>query len=130
MMSKFKVGDRVQVTADIDATGTVNAVKENTIQVYWDGQENGDSNVFWPDRGFSLIESNSPIRTVTRKEIVAGKYGAVDVAECKVENSAAVLIAMDWFGFDGKESGHAVLDADQLREAAHVLNQIAEALDE
>lgn len=57
-------------------------------------------------------EPTSPIRTVTRREIVPGKYGIVTIKECG-------FIHINTMG-----------TPDNLREAAHLLNQIAEALEE
>lgn len=58
-------------------------------------------------------ECLSPIRTVTRLEIVPGSYGVIQVHK------------------DGKIGMlPSVKSADQLREAAHILNQIAEVLEE
>lgn len=72
----------------------------------------------YSDRNDDLIsewqdESPSPIRTVTRREIVPGSYGVIQVHK------------------DGKIGMlPSVKSADQLREAAHILNQIAEVLEE
>lgn len=55
----------------------------------------------------------SPIRTVTRREIVAGNYGAVAITK-----SNNVMIPAGEY------------TAEELREAAHLLNQIAEILQE
>lgn len=60
----------------------------------------------------------SPIRTVTRREIVAGVYGKVCVNE-KGDGTGLDYIQM-----------LPSLDAEELREAAHILNQIAEVLEE
>lgn len=57
-------------------------------------------------------ETPSPIRTVMRKEIVTGNYGIVAITK-----SNKVMIAAGNY------------TADQIREAAHTLNQIAEALE-
>lgn len=68
---------------------------------------------FAPRINFDVIEDNRPVRTVTRKEIVPGSYGIVQVT-----SSREIKIQL------GKYS------ADKLREAAHILNQIAEALED
>lgn len=57
-------------------------------------------------------ETPSPIRTVMRKEIVPGNYGIVAITK-----SNKVMIAAGEY------------TADELHEAAHTLNQIAEALE-
>lgn len=61
---------------------------------------------------FDVVEEQSPVRTVTRKEIVAGKYGIVTIKEC------------------GFIHINAMGTPDNLREAAHTLNQIAEVLED
>lgn len=58
-------------------------------------------------------ETPSPIRTVTRREIVAGNYGLIQIFD-----NGCMYIETDTY------------TADQCREAAHLLNQIAEALEE
>lgn len=58
-------------------------------------------------------ETPSPIRTVTRREIVAGNYGIVAITK-----SNKVMIAAGYY------------TAEELREAAHILNQVAEVLQE
>lgn len=61
---------------------------------------------------WETIDYKSPIRTVKRREIVAGKYGIVTIKECG-------FIHINTMG-----------TPDNLREAAHILNQIAEVLEE
>lgn len=58
-----------------------------------------------------LEKSPSPIRTVTRREIVAGNYGIVAITK----NNKVMIAAGNY-------------TPDELREAAHTLNQIAEVL--
>lgn len=58
-------------------------------------------------------ETPSPIHTVTRREIVAGKYGVVYISSAN-----EIWIAA---------RKHT---PEELREAAHLLNQIAEVLEE
>lgn len=58
-------------------------------------------------------EAPSPIRTVTRREIVAGNYGLIQIFD-----NGCMYIETDSY------------TADQCREAAHILNQIAEVLEE
>lgn len=66
---------------------------------------------------FDLIsewqDEPSPIRTVTRREIVAGVYGRVVIGE-----NGSILLPQ------------RIYTAEELREAAHILNQIAEVLQE
>ncbi len=63
-------------------------------------------------------ETPSPIRTVTRREIVPGNYGCVEIDVHAYGMSVVV---------DFSTVRH---DAGELREAAHLLNQIAEVLGE
>lgn len=68
--------------------------------------------------GYALIsewqdEAPSPIRTVKRREIVAGNYGAVAITK-----SNKVMIPAGYY------------TPEELREAAHILNQIAEVLED
>lgn len=58
-------------------------------------------------------ETQSPIRTVTRREIVAGNYGLIQIFD-----NGCMYIETDTY------------TAEQCREAAHILNQIAEVLQE
>lgn len=57
--------------------------------------------------------SPSPIRTVTRREIVAGNYGLIQIFD-----NGCMYIETDSY------------TSEQCREAAHLLNQIAEVLEE
>lgn len=65
------------------------------------------------------VVSSSAIRTVTRREIVPGKYGIVEVGEVSV--SRARIATTVEYGFTS---------VDQLREAANLFNQLAEVLEE
>lgn len=66
-----------------------------------------------PKDEFDIVEDLSPVRTVTRKEIVPGVYGGVVIG-----GNGSILLPQK------------VYKAEQLREAAHILNQIAEALED
>lgn len=63
---------------------------------------------------FDIVDDQGPVRTVTRKEIVSGVYGIVRVSYLDGVTSLSLN------PFDR---------AEELREAAHTLNQIAEALE-
>lgn len=65
-------------------------------------------------------EVPSPVRTVTRKEVMPGLYGIVSVGEKGCVWVIPFLGAGDYIPQTAK----------QLREAAHILNQIAEAHEE
>lgn len=68
-----------------------------------------------PDMFSTMPSAPSPIRTVTRKEIVPGVYGNISIA---VTSNKYVGVHIN-----------SNMDAAELREAAHTLNQIAEALE-
>lgn len=126
--SKFKVGDRVRVNstfsgaakAGATATVTGNRDAENWVVVEWsrDGLDNGQRDgCYFPDT-FDLVApaTSGPIRTVTRREIVPGTYGVVSVDGAY---SHEVSISLT-----------TICGPDDLREAAHIFNQIAEVLEE
>lgn len=74
---------------------------------------------------FDIISewSEAPIRTVTRREIVAGVYGRVFVNSYDKESNTVWINVKEDFGC-------VEFNATELREAAHILNQIAEVLEE
>lgn len=69
-----------------------------------------------PKDEFDIVEDLSPVRTVTRKEIVAGTYG-----------NLTVYFVKDDLRIEFITSKHT---SAELLEAAHILNQIAEALED
>ncbi len=131
-MGKFKVGDRVRVVrhrafSGNDASGASGLVGE--IITLGKKHRDLESDLF---EVFSVVDADpaagwlirsddiehvaeSPVRTVTRREIVPGIYGAVDIA------------TDGWLSVKFDEGDPT---ADTLREAAHILNQIAEALED
>lgn len=121
-MAKFKVGDRVKAKRDIGEYFT--SGREYEIQ-------NEDSYYINDDKGsvrhvasldFLAEEFDqvfTPIRTVTRREIVPGTYNGVVIAGVGVSNKR-VSVGMDTL----------FRNTDELREAAHLFNQIAEVLEE
>lgn len=62
--------------------------------------------------------TKSPVRTVTRREIVPGVYGKVRVNECGIGG-----------GVESIEM-KPTRSPEELRESAHILNQLAEALED
>src|SRR5690606_1883497 len=60
-------------------------------------------------------ETTSPIRTVTRREIVPGVYGKVFINDYDELANTVSLNVKDDFGF-------VSFNAEELREAAHTLN--------
>lgn len=111
MDRKFKVGDRVTSTCGEHA-GTV-------LGHDWgSGEHKIDTGMFGaflaPDR---LNGSEvSPIRTVTRREIVPGAYGDVSIEAIPF---GGLEISCRTFG-----------NAHKLRSAARIFNEIADVLDE
>lgn len=120
-MTKFKVGDRVRVNSGFTgaakqgatATVTGNDTVNGWVIVEWsrDGLDDGQRDGYYFPFTFDLIAQPGPVRTVTRREIVPGQYGAVQIWS---DMSATV----------------DVLDAAAAREAARLFNEIADALDE
>jgi len=117
-MGKFKVGDRVRRVSGScfgnehgqGFVGTV-ASTDGAVLTFTNGHQ-----------GFAdqyATENPSPVREVTRKEIVPDQYGIVSVKENhpRYENSVNVCI----------QPTHAT--AEQLRAAADVLTQLADALE-
>lgn len=69
---------------------------------------------------------DGPIRTVTRREIVTGSYSNVNVLTVKSGSVVVQLVN----GSGSKTSSSVTLSAEELREAAHLFNQLAEVLEE
>lgn len=124
MANKFKVGDRVRATRRVEGQFTlgreytVRYVAEHSLGVMADdkGCPNG-----WGMDYFELVQPAAPsaIRTVTRREIVRGVYGAVRLTgEMADDGSTCVCIDNEF------------MTPDELREAAHLFNQLAEVLEE
>lgn len=122
-MSKFKVGDKVTLKEDVFTSYWEHGKEYIVTSVYEDAgweriktniDDTGDTTNGWLADKFELIHP-SPIRTTTRKEIVAGEYGTVLVyyvnGDLRIELNT---------------SKHT---PQQLREAANTLIQIAEALE-
>lgn len=118
-MAKFKAGDRVRCITknwgnccyEPDKIYTVKRVCDNgRIITDADGAGNGENG--WDDYNFELV-SQSPIRTVTKREIVSGTYGIVTVSAPK-----RISIFNDTYG------------PVALRNAAQTLIEIADYLDE
>lgn len=106
-----KVGPMREIDRELTDYPWTDQIEEMPMQRYNDwGEEVGEPSSHdliseWQD------EAPSPIRTVTRRQIVPGVYGSLHVYN------------------DGT---YGVIDSnpDNIREAAHILNQIAEVLEE
>lgn len=122
-MAKFKVGDRVRVLTGHDMedfgardgdTGTVEEDDSECPFVRLDGCREEQVVAFNDE--YLEFDVASPIRTVTRREIVPGTYGGVTVER------------IPFAGIEIKYSGYG--NVHNLREAARLFNDIADVLDE
>jgi hypothetical protein len=115
-MSKFKVGDRVRVVDESGATAWARVGDEYDVRDIRPGLGGELLVVDIDGRGMYShrfeLATPSPVRAVTRREIVPGVYGLVTV----------------W------DSGYVTTDnlrqPSDLREVARIFNEIADALDE
>lgn len=117
-MSKFKVGDRVRRVRDEHMgmrSGDEAIVKR--VTAYNHVELNEFRGQHWND----LLElaNPSPIRAVTRREIVPGTYGSVVVDRNTTTDSPAPFVRF-----------YAQAGASELREAARIFSDIADVLDE
>lgn len=78
-----------------------------------------------------------PVRTVTRREIVPGVYGRVLVTEADKGDAEQGYggVCVEWCNRNGDPHSNndrdpALMTAHELRSAAMVLSQLAEALDD
>lgn len=102
--------------------------RSNCRDYQWTAFFNND-NRLWDAFGRRYMESygstdliaewtdDSPVRVVTRKEIVPGVYDLVKVMKNGTNNRPGIII--DDF-----------MNSDQLRKAAAILNEIADALED
>lgn len=124
----FKVGDRVKYKS---GTAFSNGEFVNTVE-----KVSEENKVWFMETGkwarAQSIEhaspATSPVRTVTRREIVPGTYGRIVVTGTYKESR----VTLNW---EGSSSIHTAveivgLDAEELREAAHLFSQLAEVLEE
>lgn len=132
MVNKFKVGDRVRmhgygigaIVREIDPAYCLPYLIEFESDVPFGHDGNAISRVkikscrgYWcaENELYKVSDDATVVRTVTRREIVPGTYGVVSVSlPC---------------GLPRVDVGGA-LNAEQLREAAHLFNQIAEVIEE
>lgn len=126
-MAKFKIGDQVTWVGGrpekmtYGKTYEVVSFDEPFVRVVSDeGKTEG-----WVSSCFELAPtSQGPVRTKTVKEIEPGRYGCITVASGVNGNRVQLVMAsisaelMTWY------------DASELRAAALVLTQLAEALEE
>lgn len=133
-MSKFQVGDRVVCKWDrYKEPAVIHDLREG--ETLWSGK----LLIKWETSGDGIVSPNEldfldgieshPIRTVTRKEIVAGTYGMLFIHP-SLEKGEVCVEFLNNKGERDIYKSHTNLTAEQLREAAHTLAQIAEALDD
>lgn len=67
--------------------------------------------------------TDGPVRTVTRKEIVPGVYGRIEISP-----HARTAVTHVGVRFEPMTDGFVALDADELRAAAATLTELADAL--
>ena len=122
-MAKFKVGDRVKCVTTKweycsykpDKTYTVKSCDESMVKTDFDGNGNGENG--WFIDNFELVTPapSSPIRTVTKREIVAGNYAGFDLTD----------VGRNYVRLDG-----FIRYTHELRAAATLFNELADVLDE
>lgn len=79
-----------------------------------------DTRHTWPAEDIAEhFDRASPIRTITCREIVPGVYGGVEVQRDTINGGPLPLVKF-----------YARANADELREAAHLFNQLADVLQE
>lgn len=125
-MAKFKVGDRVNYVHGTAAEfynkigGREITADGRNIYTFDDGGcidvKSGDEH--GGDYELELVTpaTASPIRTVTKREIVAGKYGNVEIDE----------VGKTYVHVDST----SIYYASDLRAAATLFNELADVLDE
>lgn len=132
-MGKFKVGDRVRLISYLDenvASGRYfngEAFKIAMVNYHGgivdpDGMTHGPQYLEHVAEAQAPIES--PIRTVTRRELVPGVYGVILVNQAPSSTGNKVDVTFKHI------DGHTWYDANELRSAAMILSQLAEALDD
>lgn len=93
----------------------------------WDKSGAADDSRTESDQGNLISEwSESPIREVTRSELVAGVYGIVKVGEVTTHKVIGKVCPI---AIGAQPNTPLTYSASELREAAHTLNQIAEYLE-
>lgn len=117
-MTEFKVGDRVRAVRDYGERITkgreyeVTSLNGEYIRVVSnDGHEDG-----WTKDMWELVAHTGPVRTVTRREVVAGTYGRLEILEADTRTATLLL--------------DASLTADEIDTLVQHLTAIAEALRE
>jgi len=123
-MSKFKVGDRVVPSKWI--AGFLGIAEDAPLEVLDVRMQSHGQQVLvaqgrgWSCSGhFSFAPTASPIRTITRREIVPGEYDGVVISRDSFSPSILPYIAFK-----------ARAESQSLRAAAALFNELADVLDE
>lgn len=114
-MAKFKVGDRVRQKNGLPFSNGEHVLTVEKYH-YREGPTFKETGT-WLSEDSLKLANDSPIRTVTRREIVPGTYGGVVVEDVYCDS-----VGFDFADFDGSPAS--------LREAARIFNEIADVLDE
>lgn len=125
-MAKFKVGDtfrrivpgnspELHASHMVGYTAKVVSLNGNSVTDEWFTQHS-------VDRIELVTPADSPataIRTVTRREIVPGTYGAIELDSVSPDGSSVFV-----------ETAHVSMGASDLRAAAKLFNEIADVLED
>lgn len=113
----FKIGDKVRVIESRNPFGQFKGLSKGCITKIIGGTSNmwgldkADDKWFWRNDQIEIVyDEDSPIREVTRREIVPGQYGRVHISE-------KLMVRVD-----------AIRTVEELDEAVHILNQVREVM--
>lgn len=115
-MSKFFVGQKVKRAdgCEFSHGETIATISRVDVDKVWFEE----TCTYLENHKVIAFETVGPIRTVTRREIVPGQYGHIEISDVNEEGASL------WLPRNKRWT------SGQLREAAHVLNQIAEVLED
>lgn len=139
MANKYKVGDSLVWRGSGSEFYTPGRKYEVTAVTGPDGgdftinyqlTDDKDNNHHWDAEGLDRLfeRENSPVRTVTRTEIVPGEYGPVEVGYSGALRTDSPVPQVAHVRLDPTNAWEA-LTADRLREAARIFNELADALE-
>lgn len=134
-MSKFKVGDEFErVVSDGNGIAAFTKGYRSIVAKVSDSYVR-DENGFGHSKSCISLLQTGPVRTVTRKEIVPGRYGivsvgdAVVVPDCNNPDSkphSEINVSVGGFGMVMQTPYYT---PTELRAAAATFNELADALD-